>query len=143
MWLNGLLRSLLFRQSINVSAQNMSTSPPPPSIHDAWLQAQERSRLRGVEIDWDVLNALPDDLRQETMKAYGLTSPAAPPVKAPVDDIVGDFHDNAAGSFNGIVDLNEDDSDVEEDVATCRICGLQVYPFAVVAHGRWHALQES
>jgi hypothetical protein len=137
MWLNGLLRSLLFRQSINVSAQNMSTSPPPPSIHDAWLQAQDQSRLRGVEIDWDVLNALPDDIRQETMKAYGLTTRAAPPVKAPVD------HDNAAASSNGIVDLNEDDSDVEEDIPTCRICGLQVYPFAVVAHGRWHALQES
>jgi hypothetical protein len=73
------------------------------------------------------------------MEAYGIAAPAAPAKAGFVDNI-------PPVDTGDTVELNDDRDgghDDEQEIATCRICGSQVYPFAMVAHNRWHAMQES
>ncbi len=126
---------------INVSATNLSLHAPPPSIHDAWLKAQEHSQKKeGTNvIDMEVLNALPDDLRQEMMVAYGVKD-----IPQPRLGVAHEAWDDSTMGDKDVGILDREDSE-NNDITSgrCVICGMEVYPFAVVAHQRWHDGNES
>jgi hypothetical protein len=126
---------------INVSATNLSLYAPPPSIHDAWLKAQEKTQ-KGADIgvvDMEVLNALPDDLRREMMEVYGISdipqpkSTALEPKDVTMDGDEAHVRDSE----------DEDENNIDQMIDRCAICRMEVYPFAKIAHQRWHDSNDS
>jgi DNA polymerase iota len=131
---------------INVCATELSEEGPGKGIQG--FIGRERAE---EQVDWDVIRALPEDIRMEVLRQYHL-SPEMLKVEEENEmdvDLDSKFEDG-----NEIVGMALEENEMEVDVdelddeddwddsgdtkQTCSICGVRIFPWMTEAHARYH-----
>ena len=137
---NSLARSMVSGWStgwrvgvINIAATELMEERPNPSI-----QGFIGKSRKDDSIDWEFVNELPEDIRMEVLRQYGLDQPKREDTQ---DELLNDGSDKDISEYMEIDEDEWDDGDGEEEDTKekCSICGARIFLWMTEAHSRYHA----